>query len=143
MIKKFTLTILLLISSLFASEVNWAKDYQAGLNKAQKENKMMLFIISRDSCKYCVILKNTTLKNSKIVKALNKNFISVTAWINENDYIPMDLRQNTPGLPGIWFIQPSGEPMFQPIMGYLEEDKFLEALAIVQEEFKKQNKGKK
>lgn len=143
MFKKILLTILFITTSVSATEVNWAKDYNAGIQKATKENKPVLFIISRDTCKYCVLFKNTTLKDEKVVKALNNDFISVTSWINEGDYIPNDLARQTPGLPGIWFLYSDGEPMFSPMLGHIEKDKFLEALAIVQEQFKKQNKGKK
>ena len=44
-----------------------------------------------------------------------------------------------PGTPAIWFLLPSGEPMYQPLMGAIDAPKFLEALNIVKEEF---NKGK-
>jgi thioredoxin-related protein len=142
MIKKIILATLLIASSLFGAEVNWAKDYHEGIIASKKDNKPVLFIISRDTCKYCVLLKDTTLRDESVIKALNKDFISVTSWTNENDYIPDDLARATPGLPGIWFLKPDGEPMFQPILGYMDKSKFLEALAIVQSEFKKESKGK-
>ncbi len=143
MFKKYVFILLMIITSLFSAEVNWAKDYHEAMLQAQKEDKVVLFIISRDTCKYCVLLKDTTLKNETVVKVLNEDFISVVAWTNENDFIPDELRSNTPGLPGIWFLQPDGEPMFNPVMGYVKKDRFLEALSIVQEEYKKINKGKK
>ncbi|MBN2783161.1 MAG: DUF255 domain-containing protein [Campylobacterales bacterium] len=138
--KKIAL-MMLFVSSIFGAELNWSKDYHDAMIKAKKEDKPVLFIISRDTCKYCVLLKDETLKDEKVIKALNRDFISVVSWTNENDYIPDDLARATPGLPGIWFLQPDGEPMFQPILGYIEKDKFLEALAIVEQQFKKQSKG--
>ncbi len=126
---------LLFATSLMAAEVNWAKDFQSGLKLAKEQNKPMLFVISRDTCKYCVILKNTTFKDEKVTTVLNKDFISVTSWINEHDYIPEELF--TPGLPGIWFLKPSGEPLFQPLMGAQSVDKFLYVLELVKEEFNK------
>jgi len=140
MIKKTILAILLMVSSLMASEVNWAKDYQTGIKEAKKAHKPVLFIISRDTCKYCRILDATTLKDKQVVKALSRDFIAIRSWTNENDYIPREIRANTPGLPGIWFLYSDGMPMFRPLMGMVEKDDFLKALAIVNEEFKKQNK---
>jgi thioredoxin-related protein len=143
MIKKIIFILAVFVSTLFSADVNWAQDYHKAITNAQKEGKPIMFIISRDTCRYCILLKDTTLKDEKVVKALNKDFISSVAWINEKDFIPEELRYNTPGLPGIWFLQPDGEPMFNPLMGYVEKEKFLEALGIVKEEFKNINKGKK
>ena len=127
--------VLLFATSLMAAEINWAKDYESGLKQAKAENKPMLFVISRDTCKYCVRLKNTTFKDEKVTTVINKDFIAVTSWINENDYIPEKLY--TPGLPGIWFLLPSGEPMFQPLMGALGTQEILHYLKQVKSEFEK------
>jgi len=143
MFKKLVLAVLMTFS-LHAAEVHWAKDYQSAMATAQKENKPVLFIISRDTCKYCVLLDNTTLKDDMVVKALNRDFVAYRAWTNKRDYIPMVLAQNTPGLPGIWFLLPDGTPMFQPVLGYVEKKNFIEMLSVVKETFdKQQKKGKK
>ncbi|MEN8302566.1 MAG: DUF255 domain-containing protein [Campylobacterota bacterium] len=133
--------VLFFATSLMAAEVNWAKDFESGLKQAKAENKPMLFVISRDTCKYCIILKNTTFKDKKVTTVLNKDFVAVTSWINENDYVPE--RLFTPGLPGIWFLLPSGEPMFQPLMGALGTEEILHYLKQVKAEFEKiKNSGK-
>ncbi len=137
MVKIFMYMMLLFATSLMAAEVSWAKDFQSGLKLAKDQNKPMLFVISRDTCKYCIILKNTTFKDERVVKTLDKNFIAVTAWLNENDYVPKELF--TPGLPGVWFLLPSGEPMFQPLMGAQSTEEFLYALELVKTEFDKLN----
>jgi len=142
MFKKLILVILI-TSSAFAFEVNWAKDYKSGIAEATKQHKPVLFIISRDTCKYCLMLDKQTLKDEKVIKALNADFIAIRSWTNENDYIPTDIARNTPGLPGIWFLASDGEPLFRPMLGYVAKDKFLEALAIVHTAFQKQSKGKK
>ncbi|MEN4052888.1 MULTISPECIES: DUF255 domain-containing protein [Sulfurimonas] len=139
MFKKIILGVLL-SATLFGAEVDWSKDYQSGIAAAVKQNRPVLFIISRDTCKYCILLDNTTLKDAKVVKELNKNFIAIRSWTNEGDYIPMDIRQSTPGLPGIWFLYSDGTPMYQPLLGYIKKDAFLEALYIVKEEFDKNKK---
>ncbi|UCM99723.1 DUF255 domain-containing protein [Sulfurimonas sp. SWIR-19] len=124
-----------LTTSLMADEIHWAKNYQEGMAQAQKEHKPVLFIISSHSCKYCLLLDKTTLKDEKVVQKINKNFIAVRSWTDKRDYIPAVLAQNTPGLPGIWFLLPNGDPMFQPLLGYAKKDVFLQALEIVQKEF--------
>ena len=143
MIKNIILAIVFITSSVYATEINWAKDYDSGVAQAKKAKKPIVFIISRDTCKFCVMLDNKTLKDEKVAKALNKNFIAIRSWTNKGDYIPSDLARYTPGLPGIWFLFSDGKPMFKPVLGYMEKDRFLEALGIIYTEFKKQNKGTK
>jgi len=126
--------------SILAADVNWTKDYHSALKQAKDQNKPVLFISSRHSCKYCVMLDETTLKDQRVVKGLNRDFISVTSYSDERDYMPRELWR--PGTPAIWFLMPSGEPMFEPIMGAVDADNFLRALAIVKEEFKKTQESK-
>lgn len=124
--------------NLSASEISWAKDYHEGIKDARKVIKPVLFVSSSHKCKYCVILDNTTFKDARVIEELNKNFVSVISYSDEKDYIPQELWQ--PGTPAIWFLKPSGEPLFQPLMGAMDAENFLKALSIVKEEF---SKGKK
>jgi thioredoxin-related protein len=140
MFKKIVLGVLLFASSLMAAELHWAKDYQTAIEKASKENKPLLLIVSSTKCKYCLMLDETTLRDEKVIQALNSDYVAVRAWVNKGEYVPMFIRQNTPGLPGIWFLYPNGDPMYQPLLGYVKTDAFLEALKIVKEEFEKNKK---
>jgi thioredoxin-related protein len=133
MFKKIVLTFLLLGVSLIASEIKWAKDYSAGIKQASAQNKPILFISSRHSCKWCVVLDKTTLKDPKVIKALNDDFVSIISYSDENDFLPRKLY--SPGTPAIWFLLPNGEPMYQPIPGAIKPEKMLQALGIVKKEF--------
>ena len=133
--------VLIFATTLMASEIKWAKDFKSGMSEAQKLNKPVLFVSSRHSCKYCVILDNTTFKDKKVIKSLNKDFISIISYSDENDYMPRELYQ--PGTPAIWFLVPDGRPMYEPIMGAIDSENFLNALKIVKksfDEFKKQKR---
>ena len=143
MIKKIVLLVFLTITSLVASEVNWAKDYKSGIEKAKKTDKPVLFIYSRHTCKYCTILEETTLRDTRVVKALNKDYISIIAFSDDNDFIPREILRESRGTPAIWFLLPSGEPMYAPIPGAIGAEQFLEALAIVKTTFDKQKSVKK
>jgi len=135
MFKKIIFTMLLLSASLLASEIKWAKDFQSGIKDAKAQNKPVLFVFSRHTCKYCVILEETTFKDKRVIKALDKDFVSIVSYTDENDYTPKELWR--PGTPSLWFLKPDGEPMFQPIMGAVDAENFLKALAIVKDEFDK------
>lgn len=135
MIKVFISLLLVLSANVFAAGINWAKDYDAGLKDAKKVNKPVLFVSSRHTCKYCVMLDETTFKDERVIKELNSDFVSIISYSDENDYMPKELWR--PGTPAIWFLLPSGEPMYQPLMGAMDATSFLKALSIVREEFNK------
>lgn len=132
---KIFLYLMLLVATLAASDIKWAKDFNAGIAEAKKANKPVLFVSSRHSCKYCVILDETTFKDKRVIEELNKSFVSIISYSDENDYMPRELWQ--PGTPAIWFLEPNAEPMFQPLMGAVDAENFLKALSIVKEEFGK------
>ena len=136
--RKLLIAALLMASTLMAAEINWAKDYASGIKEAKRFNKPMFFVISRDTCKYCVILKKTTFQDPVVIEALNKDFVAVIAQTDENDYVPRDLY--APGLPAMWFLFTDGTPMYQPLMGAMESKDFLKALAVVKTEFDENNK---
>lgn len=137
MYKVLTLLIFVLSTTVWASGIEWSKDYKSGIELAKKVNKPVFFVSSRHTCKYCIILDNTTFKDERVIKDLNNNFVSIISYSDEKDYIPRDLW--TPGTPALWFLMPDGTPIYQPLMGAVDANNFLEALSIVKKDF---NKGK-
>ena len=142
MFKKIVLLLVLVAScvSLYADEIRWAKDFSSGIDEAVKRNKPVFFVYSRHSCKYCVLLENTTFKDKEVIKALNKDFISIVSYTDENDYTPRGLVSS--GTPALWFLMPNGQPLFAPLMGAIDARNFLEALKIVTKEFHTTQKEK-
>ena len=140
--RKILIMIALLLSvTLMADELKLAKDFKSGMAEAVKLNKPVMFVSSRHTCKYCVILDETTLKDKKVVDALNKDFISIISYSDEYDYMPRELYR--PGTPAIWFLLPDGRPMYQPIMGALDAVNFLEAIKVVKKSFDEYQKEQK
>ena len=133
--KKILLILLFVVSSLFATEIHWAKDFQTGIKEATAKNKPVLFVFSRHSCHYCKVLDETTFRDKTVIKALNQDFVSIVSYTDEKDYTPRELWR--PGTPTLWFLNPNGEPMFQPIVGAVGAKSFLKALALVKIEFDK------
>jgi thioredoxin-related protein len=138
MIKKILMALILMWGAANASSIHWEKDYQAALTKAKMSSKPAMFIVSNHNCRYCVMLEKKTLTDELVVNALNRDFISVIAYVDDRDYVPNDLF--TGGTPTIWFLKPDGEPMFQPLMGALDAENFIKALSIVHDEFAKTKK---
>lgn len=138
--KKLLIILILLGVNVFAAQIHWAKDFQTGIEQAKKQNKPVLFVFSRHSCKYCKLLEETTFQDKAVIKSLNDNFVSIIAYSDEGDKFPQYLWR--PGTPTLWFLKPSGEPMYQPLMGAVGAKYFLEALKTVKNEYDIQTKGK-
>lgn len=133
---KLVLVILLSLgTALMGNGIQWEKDFKSGIESAKEANKPVLFVSSRHSCKYCVILEETTFASKNVISKLNDDFISIITYSDDNDYMPRELWR--PGTPAIWFLHPDGTPIFQPLMGAMDEENFLKALHIVKEEFNK------
>jgi len=135
---KIILTLILLVSVAMADGIHWAKDFNSGIKTAQQENKPVLFVIASHECRYCNLLERTTFVDDRVIQQLNKNFVSIIVFVDDGDYFPRELQ--TGGLPTLWFLLPKGIPMFQPLIGAVKADAFLEALENVKKEFLKINK---
>lgn len=131
---------LLLTASVFASNINWAKNYEDGLSIAKEKNKPVLYISASKSCKHSATLDINTLMNDKVIEFLNRDFISVIAYSDEGDFIPESLYR--PQTPTIWFLLPNKEIMYDPIMGAVMPEDFLQVLSIVKTQYDKHQKGK-
>jgi len=147
MFKNFIISLLVVLGTLSANDSNttaqihWEENFHKGMVHAQEQNKPVVFIYSRHTCKYCVILEKTTFKDKKVIEALNRDFISIISYTDEGDYTPGELR--SPGTPTLWFLYPDTSMMFQPLQGAVDASNFLSALSLVKEEFDKVEKAKK
>ncbi len=139
--KIFFFIALLFTTTLMADEIKWAKDFNSGIAQAKAQHKPVLFVFSRHTCKYCVLLEKTTFSDKKVIKDLNKNFVSIIAYSDEHDAMPKELWR--PGTPTIWFLHSNAEPMYQPLMGAIGVKDFLQALSIVKKTFKRTTSSKK
>jgi len=132
--KKFVLVFIMTVVSLFGSEILWEKNISAAIEKSAKEHKPLMVLVTKHGCKWCDVLKQKTLKDPKVVAALNAGFVSYEGVVDEGT-VPPSLM--TPGTPATWFIK-GRTPLFEPLMGAVDPENYLKALAIVQEEYKQE-----
>jgi len=120
--KKLLLVVALFFGAgLFAAEIHWVNSYKEALALSKKEKKPILFVMTKTGCKYCTMLKNTTLKDPKVVKKLNAHFINYMVVADkEGETVPYTLAVYTRGFPTLWFLDAHGEALFQPIGGYIQ-----------------------
>lgn len=141
MFKVILLSLIFVASSLVGAEINWAKDYKSGIERAMAEKKPVFFIMSKTTCPPCIRLKNTTFKDAEVIKKLQKDFVSIVAYVDKGDHIPRELY--SPYTPSLWFLKSDGEPRYEPLVGGVDAKSFLKALDIVKKDFDKQAKEAK
>lgn len=135
---KTLFTLLFLVSSTFGADIKWEKDLSVAVEKAAKEQKPLMVLVTKEGCRWCDVLKQNTLKNSKVVTVLNRDFVAFEGVVDAGT-VPQSLM--TQGTPATWFIK-GKSPMFEPIMGAVESADFLKALDIVKQEYKKSSTQK-
>jgi len=118
----------LLITNLFSS--NFLNSYDDGLKLANKENKILLVILSVDGCGACEYLKDRTLVDPTTLKLLNKDFV-VVELNTENDKIPKHL--SFYATPTLFFLDKDGE-LIDTIIGALNVADFNRFIKNVKED---------
>ena len=133
---KKILLVLLLAVGVFGAELKTQDSICKAVEVAKQKDKPIMFVITRENCKYCKILKTKTLKDKKLVDELNKNFVVVIVNYDKGDYIPASL-VNVRGVPAIWFLYKNGYSMYQDAGGAPQKiDLFLEMLDGVKKRYK-------
>lgn len=133
--KKIFVLLWLISVTLSGAGIKWEKEYATALKQSKALNKPLMFIISNHDCHFCVQFESTTLNQPKVIKKLNADYVSSIVYVDENPVFPNQL--SVGGTPATWFLKSDGEPMFQPIMGAVDVDTFLNALDIVKKEYVK------
>jgi len=58
-------------------EITIYTNYDEALNIAQKENKSLFILFTKDKCKWCKKVKSMIFNNKPIVKILQKEYIVI------------------------------------------------------------------
>jgi len=98
--------------------VDWYPWGPEALERAEKENKLILLSIGYSACHWCHVMEHESFENPSIAKMMNDNFISIKVDREERpdlDQIYMTAVQmmtGSGGWPMTVFLLPSGEPVF-------------------------------
>jgi thiol:disulfide interchange protein len=83
--KKIVAGLGLLACTLFA-DLKWV-EFDAALEEAQKTNKLVMVMLSREDCPACEYMKDIVFEDAKVESEIAQNFIPVYLDIH-NDFIP-------------------------------------------------------
>src|SRR5215472_15234846 len=98
--------------------VDWYPWGPEAVERAEKENKLILLSIGYSACHWCHVMEHESFENASIAKLMNDNFISIKVDREERpdlDQIYMTAVQmmtGSGGWPMTVFLLPTGEPVF-------------------------------
>jgi len=118
MIQKIIVILLLLSSSIMA--LDWEKDLDNALQKAQKEHKNLMVMVEGEHCRWCKKMKGRTLTDEGIEKRLQKYVI---VKVFREDSGAMSKLPPVDGVPTIFFMKPN-KAVIQEILGYEDVSDF-------------------
>jgi thioredoxin-related protein len=119
-------------ASAFAA-VNWEQNYDAGLEKAKKDKKLVMVDMYTDWCGWCKKLDKDTYSDKDVADKLAKDFIAVKLNPEKSPQGAKLAKQfGTTGYPQIVFLNADGNKVFE-INGYLPPQQFLKELQKVSE----------
>ena len=98
--KKIALMLALLSTFVFA-KLDFVKDYKTALEKAQRDDKKILLMLSKKECPACWWMKNVAFKDETLAERINENMIAVVVDV-EKEEIPMNL--DYIGTPTFYFL---------------------------------------
>ncbi len=115
--------------------VDWYPWGQEALDKAQKENKLVIISIGYASCHWCHVMEDECFEDSTVAQTMNEHFVSIKVDREERpdiDQLYMDAAKLIIGQGG-WPLNiialPDGKPFFAGT--YFEKDKWLNVLDYI------------
>ena len=117
--------------------VNWSPWDKKYLNKAKKENKLVIVSIGYASCHWCHVMERESFQDSTVAKLMNDKFVSIKVDREERpdiDQVYMNAIQLITGSGG-WPLNVITLPDGRPIWGgtYFSKDQWTSALKQISE----------
>ena len=122
----------------FADQMGFERDYKTALAMAQKENKLLVMVLSLDYCPWCRKFEHKTLSSSYIKPILDER--AVTLVVDKNfDVMTFPKKFQTQITPRIFFINPHNEEILLDGAGYIKKKKFEQNIIDADKKFRGSN----
>lgn len=106
----------------FALKYGYETNYEKALTRAKKEKKEILMVQVSNYCPWCRKLEKRTLADSKIDKAIHKDYIPLIVNRQEKT---LHKRFDTPIIPVTYIIDYKDDSKFIDLRGYQGKNEFL------------------
>lgn len=117
------------ISALAA--VDWEHSYKAALEKAKKDNKLVMIDLYADWCGPCRLLDKNTFGNKDVQTRLSNGFIAVKIDLERSkETTELARKFGANAIPHVVFLDSDGKKL-SDIIGYVPPDEFLTELDTV------------
>ncbi|DAB30201.1 MAG TPA: thioredoxin [Sulfurimonas sp. UBA12504] len=126
---------LLLVSTLFGSELGWNNDYKKALEQAKIEKKDVYMLITSADCRWCRKFEVTTLQDEAILQRLKKQYVLLHIDRDE-DYMPEHFKKKR--VPRHYFLRADGTVIYS-FLGYWNSEDFASFLGDVEQRKIKQD----
>lgn len=122
--------------------VNWYPWGEEALNKAKKENKLLIISIGYAACHWCHVMEKESFSDAEVAKVMNENFVNIKVDREERpdiDQVYMDAAHILTGGGG-WPLNavalPDGRPVFAAT--YFPKDKWMAILKQIHDIYTKE-----
>ncbi|VAW09957.1 Uncharacterized protein YyaL [hydrothermal vent metagenome] len=121
--------------------VNWAAWKPEVLERAKKENKLLLISIGYAACHWCHVMEHECFEDEEVAKVMNSNFINIKIDREERpdiDHIYMDALQMMAGSGG-WPLNIIALPDGRPFWGatYVKKENWINTLEQLSDLYQK------
>jgi len=119
--------------------VNWYPWGEEAINKAKKENKLLLISIGYSACHWCHVMEHQSFEKEDVAKIMNDNFICIKLDREERpdiDQIYMNavqLMTGSGGWPLNCFALPNGKPFYGGT--YYPKEQWMQLLTNIANEY--------
>ena len=115
--------------------VNWYPWRQVALDKARKENKLLIISIGYAACHWCHVMEHESFENEEVARFMNEHFVSIKVDREERpdiDQVYMNAVQLITGRGG-WPLNCIALPDGRPVYGgtYFPPEQWLDILSKV------------
>lgn len=116
---------LLAIMTLAFCEIEWIGSLAEAKKQSKKLKKPILVFATVESCPYCVIMKNTTMSDEKVLQYISNNFVPFLLYPSKGEY---PRGSNIDGVPTIMVYDYNENKLAPNIAGLMGPDELLERL---------------
>jgi len=110
--------------------------FDKAVEKAKKENKIIIIKATSKYCHYCKKMDRTVLIDDEVIQALDKDFVSVVIDLTKNN-LPLGLKSTM--TPTFFFID-SNKKLIKEVAGSWNKEDFLIILKEIKALYKKDKK---